>query len=172
MCPCCGAASRPEGGALVLWGHGLRERSVRGPGSWDAAPTEVVIRVRRYLCRACGQSCTVVPKGLAPGYLYAGFAIALALALWAIQGECPANVRRAVSPWQQVGVSQTGRWRSLARWVAAVASGRLFPGVATGTGAVRTQAARVAHSALSRAPPSDRGAPFLHRAWRGGEVMA
>ena len=77
-CPSCGAAGHPEGSGPVVQGHGPRERTVRGPGSGDSPPVVLVILVRRYLCKACNTACTVVPRGIAPGYQYAGFAIAMA----------------------------------------------------------------------------------------------
>jgi hypothetical protein len=131
-----------------------------------------VIRVRRYLCRACGITLTVLPRGVAPRFQYAGFAIALAFALWGLERQPAGAVRDAVSTWPRVGSSQGGRWRTLGRWVAAVACGRLFRGVATSVGSLREVAARVAEVAIGRAPPGDRATCRRHRAWRGGEAMA
>jgi hypothetical protein len=133
-----------------------------------------VIHARRYLCRACDVTITVVPRGVVPTYLYTGCAIALALALWGISREPADTVRHKVSPWSIVGPGQAGRWRSLGRWVRAIAAGRLFPdiGRVTGAGAPRALAARFAEVAIGRASPADRAASLWHRAWRGGESMA
>ena len=92
-CPACKAASRPPGCGLRLWGHGPRDRILWGPGSASSPPTQLVIRARRYLCRACAVTITVVPRGVAPTYLYTGCAIALALAPWGISRE-PADTGR------------------------------------------------------------------------------
>lgn len=114
----------------------------------------------------------MVPRGIAPGYQYAGFAIAMAFALWGIERQCPGVVRAAVSPWKLVGVSQAGRWRALKRWVQAVRDGRLFPGLILTDSAVRALAEHVANIAIGHSPPADRRASLVQRAWQGGAVMA
>ncbi|HXX68371.1 MAG TPA: hypothetical protein VEK07_14370 [Polyangiaceae bacterium] len=60
-CPGCGAASRPEGGNLVVHGDGTRERQVWGPAAVDGPPTITTIRARRYECQRCGACMLVVP---------------------------------------------------------------------------------------------------------------
>jgi len=175
-CPACGAASRPVGSALVVWGHGTRERTLWGPMTPEASPTQITIQVRRYLCRACGVTCTVVPQGVAARYRYTGAAIALALGLWSVLRWPPAKVRTAISPWSTVGASQVGRWRSLGRWTRDITRGRLLGGVtfysSYARGPIRDIATRIAQLAAGRGPPSDRALGDRHRFWRGGEVMA
>ena len=175
-CPACGAASRPVGSALMLWGHGTRERTLWGLMTWDGAPTQITIRVQRYLCRACDVTCTVVPRGVAARYRYASTAITLAFWLWGVLDFSQSKVRAAISPWDIVGASQEGLWRSLRRWTRDVFLGRLFSGVALdasyAAGPARAIATRVAQIAAGRGPPDDRDADPRHRLWRGGEVMA
>ena len=175
-CPSCSEPSRPAGGPLRIWGHGTQERTIWGPPAPFEEPAQVVVRVQRFLCRACHATCTVVPRGVATRYRYATFAIALAFAVWGI-GRKPAKaVREAVSPWQRVGDSQSGRWQSLRRWARDVLAGRLFGGQrfagSFAAGPARTIAARVAELASSRAPPGDRNLHLLERVWRGGAAMA
>src|SRR5687768_17558971 len=75
-CPACSAPSRPVGAAVVLVGHGLRDRQVRGPLEPAGPPTEITIQVRRYRCRACRAIVVVVPRGVAHARLFSLCAIA------------------------------------------------------------------------------------------------
>src|SRR5690348_13799716 len=84
QCPFCEAVSRPVGEPLGLHGHGLRERQLRGPLGPEQEPQMCVVRVRRYLCRRCGATLTVVPQGVLPRRLFSAAAIGLALCLWGI----------------------------------------------------------------------------------------
>ena len=52
-CPACKAASREPGRALVIVGHGLRERTVEGPVMADGPPVLTEVMTRRYRCRSC-----------------------------------------------------------------------------------------------------------------------
>lgn len=117
------------GGALVLHGHGLRERHQWGPVETGAAPSLISVFVRRYQCQPCGAMVVVVPRGLVRRRLYSGSAIALALALYGAVGLTPAEVRRRVSPFRIVGPTAAPRWASLRGWCRAVRAGRLFPTV-------------------------------------------
>lgn len=114
-CTSCRAASRPTGEQLVVRGHGVCHRQIRGPPTVDGAPTIIVVVVRRYRCRACGAVMTVVPREVLPGFWYAAPAIAVALALYGVQGASAREVRRRVCAWPIVGTS-TG-WPSLRRWI-------------------------------------------------------
>lgn len=124
-CPCCGAAARPVGGRLVIVGHGVSERQVRGPVEAAGTPESILVRVRRYRCRACKAVLEVGPRGLVRGRWYGAGAIAVALAAYAC-GEASISVRRRVSPDATVGASACERWVALVRWVDAAAEGRLF----------------------------------------------
>jgi hypothetical protein len=113
------------GGRLVIVGHGLIARQAYGPVVFGQAPESLVVRVRRYRCRACRAIVVVGPQGLAPGRSYSGPAIAGALAAFAA-GATSAAVRARTSPAKTVGTSATERWATLVRWVEAARTGRLF----------------------------------------------
>lgn len=123
-CSCCGAASRPAGAALVLVGHGLRERQARGPSSPQGQPETQLVRVRRYRCRLCGGLTTVLPRGLTARRHYSASAIGLALFLHGMQGLSIGETRQRVCTWR--AGFETERWTTLPSWVAAIAEGRLF----------------------------------------------
>jgi hypothetical protein len=124
-CPCCTAAARPVGSRLVIVGHGVVERQLRGPMTAAGASESVLIQVRRYRCRACKAIVVVGPLGLARGRWYGAGAIALALDAYA-RGETSASIRRRVSPSAAVGVSARERWVTLVRWIDTARDGRLF----------------------------------------------
>lgn len=126
-CPRCEQPSRPIGDRLILHGHGLRPRRLRGPLVPDGAADEVEIVLRRYLCRACGAVVAVGPAGVVPGRLYSAMAIALALWLYGVQAQSHPRVRRRVSPWPATGRDPARTlWVTLIRWVEARGQGRLF----------------------------------------------
>lgn len=125
-CPGCGAASRPEGGNLVVHGDGTRERQVWGPAAAHGPPTITTIRARRYECQRCGACVLVVPREILKRRLYAAPAIGLALALWALLGLTQALVRVRVSPFAVVGAASANRWITLRRWARDASGHRLF----------------------------------------------
>lgn len=173
-CAVCGAASRPAGRALVLHGHGLRSRQLRGPPSPGSPPRLREVRVRRYACRCCDAVLTVVPREVAPRRHYAATAVALALALVGVLGRSQAEVRAAVSEDVVVGACATYRWRTPSRWVDAVAARALFPDLpATAAAGDRRAIARRAAMAIgAHAPPSlPESAPEL-RAFVGAALTA
>ena len=110
---------------MVVVGHGVVERQVRGPMSAAGSAETVVIQVRRYRCRACRAILVVGPRGLVRGRWYGAGAIALALDAYA-RGDTSASVRRRVSSSAVVGVSARERWVTLVRWVEAARDGELF----------------------------------------------
>jgi len=124
-CPCCNAATRPVGGRLVVVGHGVVERQVRGPMSAAGRSETIVIQVRRYRCRACKAILVVGPLGLVHRRWYGAGAIALALDAYA-RGDTSVSIRHRVSPNAVVGVSARERWVTLVRWIEAARDGQLF----------------------------------------------
>lgn len=124
-CTRCGGASRVPGRPLRLVGHGVRERQVRGPSSADSAPEITTVLSRRYCCRECGATTTVLPRGLHARRHYSGSAIGLALCLFGVLRFSVAETRRRVCAWN-AGLS-TGGWSTLKKWVDAISAGRLFP---------------------------------------------
>jgi hypothetical protein len=125
-CSGCGAASRPAGRNLVVHGDGTRERQMWGPESAEGLPTMTTVQARRYQCQRCGTCMLVVPGEVLRRRLYTAPAIGLALALWALLGLTPAQVRGRVSPLTVVGAATAGRWTTLRRWARETISGRLF----------------------------------------------
>lgn len=124
-CPSCGAAARPIGSAVVIVGHGVRERQALGPATFEGAPEPLVVSVRRYRCRACRAILVVGPRGVLPGRWYSGPSVALALAAVA-SGATSAEARRRTSPRPQVGASAVERWITVERWIGAARRGELF----------------------------------------------
>jgi hypothetical protein len=124
-CPCCSAAARPVGGRLVIVGHGVVERQLRGPIAAEAEAESIVVQVRRYRCLACKAILTVGPRGRVRRRWYGAGAIALAFEGYA-RGETSASIRHRVSPSATVGGSARERWVTLVRWIDAAGGGRLF----------------------------------------------
>ena len=173
-CVGCGAAARPAGGGLALWGHGLLRRQWRGPLTAGGAPISAALLVRRYDCQRCPAVLTVVPCETAPGRHCGATAIAFALALYGVQGQSHAEVRAAVSSDTVVGVCAERRWCTLPRWIDAVAERDLFPAVPAihADQPRRVIAQRAAMAIGAHAPPSlPEGAPAL-RAFVGAALMA
>lgn len=123
-CSQCGAAGRPAGAALVLVGHGLRERQVRGPAMPQGQPETQVLQVRRYRCRLCGGLTTVLPRGLTARRHYSASAIGLALFLHGMHGLSISETRQRICTWR--AGFETERWTTLPSWITAIAEGRLF----------------------------------------------
>lgn len=124
-CPCCGEASRPIGGRVVLVGHGVVERQMLGPTVLGGRPEELSVKVRRYRCRACRAVIVVGPRDLVRRRRYGAGAIAQAFSGVA-RGETSASVRARTSPSRTVGGSATERWVTLSRWIEAARRGELF----------------------------------------------
>ena len=152
-CSCCGAASCPHGQPLVLRGHGVRQRQVRGPLEASGKPKVLVIAVRRYCCIRCGGITTVFPRGLARRQYYSASAIGLSLLLLGHERQPVRQIRERVSPWP-LSFESPQRWTSLNRWLNAIEAGRLFGQVrpsAPGCPA-RLRAERAASTLLALAP--------------------
>ena len=107
-CPWCGSVSRSPQGPASIVGHGTYRRQVLGIAAWTMA---VVIFVRRYLCRACKKTISILPDFLHPGRWYAGGTILEALRLHLVEGEPEPEIRRKFD----VEV-YSENWRSLRRW--------------------------------------------------------
>jgi hypothetical protein len=147
-CSRCGAASRPAGAPLVVVGHGLRERQVRGPASASEGPTIMTVFVRRYRCRRCGGLTTVLPRGLCARRHYSASAIGMALCLFGATRLTIGETRRRVCA-SRAGF-ETDRWTTLAEWLTAIQQGRL----------------------LSRVRPSPLGFSLRDRAERAAMTLA
>jgi hypothetical protein len=156
----------------MLWGHGMRERQVRGPLAAGDDPALVTIGARRFQCQDCGAVIVVVPRAMLRYRYFSGSAIAMALALFGVEGRPAAEVRRRTSPWHTVGDAACRGWITLRRWIAAARAGRLLPGARHRvSGDDRQVAGRVARAVSSRAPPPW-DAPIAARAFAGAALPA
>jgi len=107
-CPACDQPAHPPGERLGIVGHGTYSRQVLG--LVDSC-RQLVIWVRRYLCRGCRRTMSVLPDSLYPGRWYAGMVMVAALFLSVLQGWSAAEVRRRYG-----GDSETTGWKTLGRW--------------------------------------------------------
>ena len=113
VCPLCGNPARPPGKRLGIVGHGTYLRQVLGRGR------DLVIRVRRYLCRGCGRTISVLMETLLPRRWYAGTAILVALTLSLLLEVPAAEVRCRLSRARPSGLAEPGEtrgWKTLDRW--------------------------------------------------------
>jgi hypothetical protein len=168
-CPCCGTPSRPAGGRLVIHGHGVRTRDEWGPPDATAPPEVGEVVCRRYHCLACGAVLLVVPCGILRRRLYSAGAIALALALWGVEGLAPGEARARVSPWRIVGNTAAVGWASLRRWARAVRDRTLFAYVRASPAGARLRAigARVATTLAAYAASAVEAMALASRAFLG-----
>ncbi len=157
-CPCCNLGARPLGAALRLVGHGVRRRGLVWRTGLGHQIRRVVLWVRRYLCRACGHTMTVLPCEVAPRRRYDLGLIVFCLAVWSGESMSAAAVRRIVCP-----DSCELDWPQLRRWVRALSSGCDPP---------KVTARRVVQQAAGRAPPHTRETHTLaQRAVEGAASM-
>jgi hypothetical protein len=155
----------------VLHGHGLRSRDQWGPPCATAPPEVGEVVCRRYHCLACGAVLLVVPRGVLRRRLYSASAIALALALWGVDGLASGDVRARVSPWRIVGATAAMGWASLRRWARAVRAGGLLAQVRALSGVrLREVAARAATTLAAYAPSSTDALPLATRAFLGARM--
>lgn len=147
QCPACGAAGCPVGERLGLVGHGLRSRQLRGPLAPDQPPRVHTLRVRRYRCRRCHATATVLPRGAARSRHFSAQTIALACVMYGLSGASLRATRARIAPWH----SAEPGWPAMGRWLDAVARGALFARVRPWPRRWprRRQAERVAASALA-----------------------
>lgn len=166
QCAGCGAASRPAGARLVIHGHGLLARQVRGVLSVDDQPSVVVLAVRRYACQLCRAVMTVVPAGMLPRRQYSGPSIALALYLWLLAGLSDRGVRARVCAWQVRGSSDRG-WAQLYRWARRAASLFMLPRPVTALSGRYEAAQQVLAMLRVLAPAALNSAPIALQIFEG-----
>jgi hypothetical protein len=132
----------------------VRERQLRGPLAVEEEPALVSVGGRRYQCQICDAVVVVVPRAVLRYRHFSGSAVAMALALFGVDGLPAPTVRRRVSPLLIVGHTACRDWITLHRWIAVAREGRLLPGARHRVaGGDRHVAARVARAVASRAPP-------------------
>jgi len=107
-CPLCGQLARVTGEPLGIVGHGTYRRQVLGLSESDVEATTLV---RRYLCRGCAHTISVLSDFLHPRRWYAAIVILEALRRHLIDGESEVEVRRHFHVEEP-----EGSWRSLRRW--------------------------------------------------------
>lgn len=169
-CPCCGAAGQPLGGRLVIVGHGLVARQVRGPGGPGRAPEQGLVMLRRYRCRACDAVVVVGPRGLLRRRWYSAGAVGLALLGYG-DGESSACVRARTSPSRLVGGSAVEYWVTLRRWAEAARDGELF-GVSGLTGLARRSVARQVAQVLAARGGRELGGALAEKVFIGASIAA
>lgn len=172
-CSRCGAASQPLGSSIVLHGHGVRWRQVRGPARADGEPETVLVAVRRFRCQRCGGITTVLPGGLCARRHYSASAIGLTLCLFGLVGLSIAETRARVCTWR--AGFDLSRWTTLRSWVVAVGSGQLLPRIVAwrrwpAQGSLRQGAERAA-ACLCALAPSSVGSP-TEQAFAGAALAA
>ena len=163
-CPACGAASHPVGGTVVLHGHGLRDRQIRGVEAPFEPPRLQVVRARRYACQRCGAVILVVPAAVGRRRLFDLATIAFALARWLEDGVASRAVRAEASPLRFVGDSARRAWSQLRRWGRAAADILRPPRPVAADGSA-VAARLVIATVAALAPPSWGARPLAERAF-------
>lgn len=108
VCPACGNLAHKPDAPLGIVGHGTYERHVRGV---DATMRYAAIRVRRFLCRACELTISVLPNLLHPRRWYGAWAILTALVLHLARGTTAREIAERAGV-----VVESLAWRTPARW--------------------------------------------------------
>jgi hypothetical protein len=155
---------------VVLHGHGLLTRQLRGVLAVGAAPGVVTISVRRYACQLCRAVMTVVPAGMLGRRQYCAPSIAYALSLWLLAGLSDRRVREQVCAWQLRGRSSRG-WAQLYRWTRSAASVFALPRPVAALGDTRSTARRVLSTLRALAPVALSGAPIGEQIFAGAASM-
>jgi len=126
------------------------------------------IEARRYRCRTCGHTATVVPRGVVGRRHYSAYAIALACLLWSFGQWSLGEVRRRVAP----GRTDEPGWAAMGRWLRAVEAGRLFRVVRPWPADFlpRQRAERVAATVMALAPRTS--APVEEQLFAGAALAA
>ena len=106
-CPLCQEPARTEKGLRIV-GHGTYKRQLLG---LLGGCREMLIWIRRFLCRSCRHTISVQPDGLYPGRWYAGVAIVLSLVLSLLRDKPDAEVRERIA-----GHMESRGWKTLERW--------------------------------------------------------
>lgn len=107
-CPLCGQLAFVPGERLGIVGHGTYRRQVLGVAEVGG---ETMAIVRRYLCRGCEHTLSVLSDFLHPHRWYAAGAILEALKLHLLEGASEAEIRRRFGV-----VLDSESWRTLRRW--------------------------------------------------------
>lgn len=155
---------------MVLVGHGVVVRQVRGPATAAGRPEQVELSLRRYRCRACRAVVVVGPRGLVRRRWYRAGAIALAVAAH-VRGATSAAIRALTCPAAVVGVAAVERWATLRRWLEAARRGELF-GLCGMEALSLTQVAEQVMLTLAARGGHVRGADLAVSAFEGAALAA
>ncbi len=107
-CPLCGELAFSPGERLGIVGHGTYRRQVLGVVDVTG---ESVTHVRRYLCRGCKRTISVLSDDLHPRRWYAAGSILEALRLQLLEEKSEREIRERFGV-----VTESESWRSLRRW--------------------------------------------------------
>ncbi len=107
-CPLCGELACSPGKPLGIVGHGTYRRQVLGV---EGSTGELVTIVRRYLCRGCKRTISILSDHLHPRRWYAAGSILEALRLHLMEGASEREIRSRFAI-----VTDSESWRSLRRW--------------------------------------------------------
>ena len=163
QCPGCAAASRPVGESIVIIGHGVRRRGLVWKSGVGNVIHELELSVRRFLCRACGVTITVLPCVVMGGIRYALDAIAFCLGTWFAGDATAAELRELFCDEPHID------WPQLRRWAMRI---RLPEGRRPGRGPPKRHAGRVAQIYAGCAPPQSReGLTLAQRAFLGAAYV-
>lgn len=168
-CAGCGAASRPVGSRVVLHGHGLLLRQVRGVLAVDERPGVFALWVRRYACQLCRAVMTVVPAGVLARRQYTGPSIALALHLWLMAGLSDRAVRAQLCAWQVRGRSARG-WAQLYRWARRAAELFSLPRAMSASDSQYDAARRVLTTLRALTPAAESRVPIEVQIFEGAAL--
>jgi hypothetical protein len=148
---------------LVVIGHGVRCRGLRWKTGVGNEIRDVVICVRRFLCRRCGVTITVLPAAVGRSLRYGLDLIVWCLALWG-SGEAAASELR-----QLFCDEPHLDWPQLRRWAYRVP---LPEGRRRGRGPPKAEAKRVAPIYAGHAPAESReGMTLAQRAFVGAAYV-
>jgi hypothetical protein len=157
------------GSRLVVHGHGLLARQVRGVLAVGEQPGVTVLWVRRYACQLCRTIMTVVPAGMLARRQYSGSSIALALHLWLMMGLSDRVVRTQVCAWQVRGRNARG-WAQLYRWTKQASSMFVLPRAVSLLGHPHEVARRVLTTLRALSPATASGVPIAMQIFEGAAL--
>ena len=152
---------------MVVVGHGLRRRQLRGPVRVGGSPREIEIVQRRFRCRACSSVLVVAPTHVLRYRLFSSVAITWALALYGVDRRSAAEVRHRINPWRVVGATAARGWQALRHWITAARVEALLPVRQALNGPPRSAAASLCFELAAMAPPAFRAESLAHQSVAG-----
>ena len=142
---------------MCVVGHGIRSRFLIIPADPAGGVRTVVIYVRRFRCRRCATTITVLPAGVRPRTRHSLGLIVALLCAWSHDEVSTVEVRKLVQP-----AHFEREWAQPRRWVGWFLPGAWPP---------RRRARRVVEYCAARAPPASRGLSLKERAVQGAAYV-